>query len=424
MTVLGLALRVAYVWFSRRHAVFGGDPLYYHSGANLLARGDGLINPYAYVRHRTIQAADHPPLYLMYLAVFSALGMTSITWHLLASALLGAASIVVAGLAGREIAGARAGIVAAVLVALYPNTWRYDGMLLSETMVVFVVLVTMWLAYRYWRRPTIGRMAAVGAMVGLGTLARSELILLSIFLIVPLALAVRGRTWGQRFRWLAVGALGFLALVGPWVVFNLVRFDHTVILSENLGGTLATSNCDEVYYGDKLGFWHYPCGERILAAHGIGPYEFKGASDRYLRQDATAYIRAHASRVPVVIAARVGRITGVFRPRQEASFDVYLENFPRWVSDLGLVTYYPMAVLAVIGGVVLRRRRQAVFPLLAPIATVLATCALFYAATRFRATAEPALCLLAAVAVDAGLGALRSRHRAGLGTASVAGAAA
>ena len=409
LALAGLVLRVAYVWFWRRHADFGGDPLYYHSGAQLLARGEGLINPYAYVRGLTIQAADHPPLYIVYLAGFSLFGMTSITWHLMASALLGTASIVVAGYAGREIAGPRAGIVAAALVAFYPNTWRYDGMLLSETMVIFMVLVTLWVAYRYWRRPSLGRLVVVGLAVGLGTLARSELILLTVFLIVPLALLVRDRSWGARFRLLGIGAVGFLAVVGPWVVFNLVRFDHTVILSENLGGTLATSNCDEVYYGDKLGFWHYPCGERILEARGIGPYEFKGASDRYLRQDAIAYIRSHASRVPVVIAARVGRITGVYRPRQQASFDIYLENFPSWVANLGLWTYYPMVIAACIGGVILRRRRQAVFPLLAPIATVLATCALFYAATRFRATAEPALCLLAAVAIEAGIAALLRR---------------
>jgi 4-amino-4-deoxy-L-arabinose transferase-like glycosyltransferase len=264
-------------------------------------------------------------------------------------------------------------------------------------------------AYRYWRRPSAGRLAAVGAMVGLGTLARSELILLTIFLVLPLALLIKDRSWGQRVRWLGIGAVAFLAVVGPWIVFNLVRFDHPVILSENLGGTLATSNCDEVYYGDKLGFWHYPCGEQILEAHGIGPYEFKGASDRYLRQDAVAYIRSHSSRVPMVIAARVGRISGLYRPNQQASFDVYLENFPNWVSDLGLWTYYPMALLAIVGGVVLRRRRQAVFPLVAPVLTVVAACALFYAATRFRATAEPALCLLAAVAIDAAIGALWRR---------------
>jgi len=71
-----------------------------------------------------------------------------------------------------------------------------------------------------------------------------------------------------------------------------------------------------------------------------------------------------------------------------------------------LYTYYPLALLSVVGAVVLRRRREAVFPVLAPVLSVLATCALFYAATRFRATAEGALCLLAAVAVDAAVAAV------------------
>ena len=62
------------------------------------------------------------------------------------------------------------------------------------------------------------------------------------------------------------------------------------------------------------------------------------------------------------MAARLGRITGLFRPRQEAHLDVYLENTTSWVSTCGLYTYYPMALLAVAGGVVLRRRREAGLP--------------------------------------------------------------
>jgi hypothetical protein len=194
------------------------------------------------------------------------------------------------------------------------------------------------------------------------------------------------------------------------VVFNLVRFDHPVFLSENLGGTLATSNCDAVYYGDQVGYWNYFCGQQILEDHGIGPYEFKGAADRILRQEAFEYILAHKGRVPVVVAARVGRITGVYEPRQEAQLDVFLENSEQWVSDSGLVAYYLMAGLAVVGAVVLRHRREAVLPLVAPIVTVIVTVAMFYAATRFRATAEGALCVLAAVAIDAGI-ALAARRR-------------
>ncbi len=428
VVAVGWGIRLLYVWHWRQYTVFGGDPLYYHSGAKLLASGHGLINPYAYARGLTVQAADHPPLYLLYLSIFSFLGMGTITWHLLASTLLGAASIVVAALAGREIVGPRAGLIAAALVAIYPNAWRYDGMMLSETMVILMVLLSVWLAYRFWHEPTAWRLVAVGVVVGLGTLARSELALMAPFLVLPLALlspgragrdpitpteeggAGRGRApWKRRFALLGIGAVAFTAVVGPWIAYNLVRFDHPVFLSENLGGTLATSNCDAVYYGDQVGYWNYFCGLRILEENDIGPYAFRGASDRILRQEAVRYISDHRSRVPVVVAARVGRITGLYKPQQEAQLDVYLENTEQWVSDSGLVAYYLMAGAAVAGAIVLRRRRVAVFPLLAPIVTVLVTVAAFYAATRFRATAEGSLCVLAAVAVDAAIGAVLSR---------------
>ena len=105
---------MAYVWFIRRHVTLHiSDALYYHASANLLATGHGFILPFAPAGHAPVQAADHPPLYIVYLAAFSLVGVRSITGHLLASTLLGAASIVVAGFAGRDIVGPRTGLVAA-----------------------------------------------------------------------------------------------------------------------------------------------------------------------------------------------------------------------------------------------------------------------------------------------------------------------
>ena len=423
VVVGGLVIRVAYVWVYRRDTHYGGDPLYYHLGANLLATGHGFINPYAFARHRVVQAADHPPLYIVYLALWSLVGVRSITGHLLVSTLLGAASVLVAGLAGREIGsrweqgGERLGLLAAVLVAVYPNTFRYDGMLLSESMVILTVLVTVWLAYRYWHHPTRWRMAAVGAMVGLAALSRSELVLFVPLLVLPLGLLTPDASRRRRVRRAVVGVVASVVVLTPWVAFNLARFDHTVLLSENIGGTLATSNCQQVYYGPLIGYWFYPCGQDILTAHHIGPYSFNGAADRDQFNGAMTYIKAHKGRLPVVVAARVGRITDLFHARQEAHLDVYLENTTSWVAFSGVYTFYPMALLAVAGAVVLRRRRTAVFPLLAPVASVIITAALFDAATRFRATAEGALCLLAAVALEAAWGAL-GRAR-GVGRPSV-----
>src|SRR4051812_23511497 len=67
-----LAVRVAYIWLARRGLPVGGDSRYYHEGANLLGQGKGFVDPYQYLdAGRTVAAADHPPLYIVYLALFS-----------------------------------------------------------------------------------------------------------------------------------------------------------------------------------------------------------------------------------------------------------------------------------------------------------------------------------------------------------------
>ncbi len=403
VVLAGLAIRLAYVWLVRRHTTFGGDPFYYHQGANLLAEGRGFINPFSFHASRptVVQAADHPPLYLVYLAAFSVLGITTITGHLLASAALGAGSVALAGLTGREIAGERVGLVAAVLVAVYPDIWRYDGMLVSETPVILLVLLTVLLAYRYLHRPSLLRLCGVAGGVGLGALARAELVLLVGLLVAPLALARSARPWRTRLGWAAAGSATTLLVLLPWVVFNLFRFDQTVLLSRNLGSTLAVANCQSVYYGSRIGFWDFGCGVQALHAAHVDPQS--SAADHAFLQAGTGYIRSHLSRVPLVVSARLGRITGVYRPTQQATLDRFWNNSEPEVSDWSLRSYYLVAVLAAAGAVLLRRRRRALLPVVAPIVSTLLIVAACFADTRFRAAAEPCLCLLAAVAVEAGL---------------------
>ena len=74
----------------------------------------------------------------------------------------------------------------------------------------------------------------------------------------------------------------------------------------------------------------------------------------------------------------------------------------------GLIGSYIVTGLAIAGAVVLRRRRAApVFPLLVLPLIALLTVAATYGTTRFRATAETSLAILAAVAVDASVRAVR-----------------
>ncbi|HUF83904.1 MAG TPA: glycosyltransferase family 39 protein, partial [Acidimicrobiia bacterium] len=159
ITAGGLALRIAYVLVERQDLEFTGDAFFYHEGANLLADGRGFISPVElkFFDGRVAEAADHPPAYLVYLAIPSFVGLDTELAHLLWSCLAGAVTVALTGLLGRAVAGPRVGIIAAVLAAVYPNVWAHDGALLSETLALVTTTATLLLAYHYlaapsWRR--------------------------------------------------------------------------------------------------------------------------------------------------------------------------------------------------------------------------------------------------------------------------------
>src|SRR4051812_18592711 len=60
--LLGLAVRLTFLFAANYHIPILGDAFYYHYGANLLADGKGFIQPQDYYfRGWTVQAAEHPP---------------------------------------------------------------------------------------------------------------------------------------------------------------------------------------------------------------------------------------------------------------------------------------------------------------------------------------------------------------------------
>jgi hypothetical protein len=115
--------------------------------------------------------------------------------------------------------------------------------------------------------------------------------------------------------------------------------------------------------------------------------------------------------VPVVVAARLGRVLDVYRPWDQGAFLASAEGRNVRAQRLGLLAYWLLVPFAVAGAVLLRRRREpALLVLLAPVALVLLVAATTYGSTRFRFAAEPGLVVLGAVAVDAALTSLRARR--------------
>lgn len=401
VVLVALGIRLAWA-LSRRGAEVDGDAYYFHNQANLIADGHGFVAPLARaVDGVDLAAADHPPLYSAYLALWSVVGARSPLWHLIASALLGTAAVIVLMAAGRRLAGPRAALLVGLAAAVHPNLWLWDGALLSETATAFTVALVLWCAVRALEDPTTLRLAATGAAIGLAALARSELLLMAPMLLPLVARRPPGAGGGSR---LAAGAVAVAAMVGvvvPWAGYNQTRFTHPVPLSTGAGLVLVSSNCDSTYSGPLLGYWDYQCSLDGSVRAGVEPGSEPSEVDRTLRDDALDFAGDRMSRLPVVAAARLGRVTGLYRPFQQTQLADLREGQPFGFTIAGVGMWYLLVALSVVGGRELHRRRVPVSPLLAPLVVALVVAVAVYGIWRFRVPGDVAVCLLAGVGAEA-----------------------
>ena len=123
---------------------------------------------------RHLATAEHPPLYPSLLAVVAWMGHTSVLGFQLTDALLGTAGIVVIGLLGRAVGGARVGVIAAALAAVSPNIWQYDTLVLSESLLVLTLGLFLLVVYRFWNQPRPRDGLLLGVTLALATYTRAR----------------------------------------------------------------------------------------------------------------------------------------------------------------------------------------------------------------------------------------------------------
>ncbi len=130
VAVAGLAVRVTFVLIERRDIDFGGDARFYHRARTSSPTEKGSSRR---TSSMTTGATCTRPSTRRSIIVFLAMPSRSDVEHAHAPAvvvLFGTATIVLVGLLGRAVVGARVGILAAALVAaVYPRSWMSDGSL-------------------------------------------------------------------------------------------------------------------------------------------------------------------------------------------------------------------------------------------------------------------------------------------------------
>lgn len=399
---LGIVAAVGFVWRlvlvivdKWDQELLFNDSIYYSEWAKQLTQGRFFREVF-----NDLPTAEHGPLTSVLMVPVSWMD-DPVAYQRLVTVICGTATIVVIGLLGRAVGGERVGIVAAVIAAAYANLWINDGLVMSESVSVLAVSAVLLSAHRVvvGGHTDTRSLLVLGVLCGLAALARSELVLfvpllaLTLVVLRPTRDAALGI--GRRLAGAGVLIATAVAVLMPWVIPNLFRFERPALLSTNDGTTLLGSYCDASFFGPNKGGWtiecvfQHPTYDIDVDATVRGPRQREAAFD---------YARDHLGDVPKVVAARVLRTVDLYGIDTLLESDVGDER-PRWAAWTGIVSWWILAPLAIAGWFLLPGRSRWLFAI--PVITVFTVAAVFYGGHRIRSTLEPSVVLCAAVAVVA-----------------------
>jgi len=191
------------------------------------------------------------PLYPLFLAgVFALSGKSFLAAQLVQLLLSGVLPLIAFHLGSRAV-GRETGLAAALLAAVHPYFIYYAGLLVTQTLFVVLLGLASSAYYLLRRKPTAGRAALLGLLLGLSFLTRTFtatfLPLLLLALVAELGFPHRFPGSGAAARRGALRRAVGLALIvsavfaatgAPWVIRNYGLFHELVILPTKGGRNL------------------------------------------------------------------------------------------------------------------------------------------------------------------------------------------
>jgi hypothetical protein len=385
--VAGVALRLAYVAATRHHAL-AGDEIEYDLEARLGAAGHFLWSstPYNIVHASTWKSPAYPAfLTVLYKLLGSGTDKVIAAQVILLTPFL----IGLTWLAGRRLFTPAVGVLAALVVAVYPNAWQFDVRLYSEALAnpltTALLLVVLTTAVLSWRRAL-----TVGVLLGVLLLVRSS----SVLLVAGIALLWWWRGGARDGTLKLAATLAVAALVvAPWSIRNATLDGPWVPVSVQSAAGYGVFNDDAAH--DAAHRWAW----RPLPTRDVQLFKAPrsdGAFYKELNKRTFDYIGDHPSSVPKAFWHNgVLRLWDLRKP-SEALFEVPFEGRTRAVTAVGFYMYWVLAALALAGLVGLwRRGRRDLVLTLAAIALAASVVYTTDAGTRYRAPFEPLIVVLA-----------------------------
>jgi 4-amino-4-deoxy-L-arabinose transferase-like glycosyltransferase len=244
VVLVGFALRLGWALYARPDApidwYLSGDQFSYFHYGNEIARGRG-YNSYITGEATAYYPIGFPAILgaLYFVVLHTPIPDNPLFATALFHVVLGTASVALVFVVGRAVASIRVGLVAATVLAVFPNVIYQVATLQLETTFIFLLLVALAVITTHdWATgaPTISRLLAFGATLGVAVLVRPFAAVLLVGLAGALAAVRIG--WRRVALLVAVPAAVVVALSIPWTIRNAVRLDAFVPSSTNMGDTL------------------------------------------------------------------------------------------------------------------------------------------------------------------------------------------
>jgi tetratricopeptide (TPR) repeat protein len=230
-----LVLRVLYLLELRDTPLFAvliGDAQQYDAWAQRIAGGRWLGTEIFY----------QTPLYPYLLAVVFLVAGHSLMAVRLLQALLGAASCVLLALAGRRFAGARAGLAAGLLLAVYPPAIFFDGLIQKSSLDLFLVTLLLALLGEFLDRRRWPWLAGAGVALGAFMLNRENARVLYPIVAVWLWWFFRETPARARAAWIGMFTAAVLAVIVPIGLRNYHVGGEFLLSTSQLGPNFYIGN--------------------------------------------------------------------------------------------------------------------------------------------------------------------------------------
>ena len=377
----------------------------YDRHARSIADGDGFPDSY-YVLDRG-PSALRAPGYPYFLGTLYAVSGNSIAVGRFANAALGALAVFLLYLIASRVWGRRVGLLAAILMAVFPPLVLLSRELLSEPLFIVLELGMVLSVLEFRRLRELRWAALAGLLFGLAALTRNPGPALAIPLVLGLWV-LRPRLSRRAAMAPAVALLCAVLVIAPWTVRNATEFGRFIPITSGTGFAMAgTYNGASQEDDADPGSWRTPRVAPEYTALFLTPGIDEGTLDATLRSKAIAFALGH----PLYVAQVTGwNLLRLF----ELSGGSVVDPFTGPVETRGIGSADPLServalalavLLAVAGAVaIVRSRRPAVrriatgprFLWLVPILLILVA-APINGLPRQRTPVDPFILILAAI---------------------------